>query len=68
MPFKASAIEINLFGFSERRHKLFLSLRPKNILKKLNGVLLERWERLESNGYSDPKEKTTISFLRQALG
>jgi len=41
MPFKASAIEINLFGFSEKTPQTFSEFEAKNILKNLMGYCLK---------------------------
>jgi len=68
IPLKASAIEFNLFGFSEKTPQTFSEFEAKNTFKKLNNNLLNKWIELIGDPYHDPKTSTTISFLKQVLG
>ena len=65
IPLRASAIEINLFGFSEKTPQTFSEFEAENILRKFSAKLFAKWTALEANGYSDPREKTVLSFLKQ---
>ncbi|MDD5752979.1 MAG: hypothetical protein PHI45_02765, partial [Candidatus Pacebacteria bacterium] len=60
--------EFNLFGFSkEENPQTFSEFQAKNILKKLSNIMLDKWIGLKTNAYSDPREATVISFLKQAI-
>jgi hypothetical protein len=67
IPSVASA-EFNLFGFSkEENPQTFSEFQAKNILTQFSKKIYNRWNNLKSNGYSDPRETTTLSFLKQAI-
>ncbi|MFA5232348.1 MAG: lamin tail domain-containing protein [Candidatus Paceibacterota bacterium] len=68
IPSRVSAIEFNLFGFSEKTPQTFSEFEAKNILKKFNDKLFDSWGGLEADAYSDPRVRTTLSFLKQVLG
>ncbi len=68
IPSKVSAIEFNLFGFSEKTPQTFSEFEAKNILKKFNDKLFDNWGGLEADAYSDPRARTTLPFLKQSLG
>jgi hypothetical protein len=60
--------EFNLFGFSkEENPQTFSEFQAKNILKIFSDKLLNKWKDLKVDGYSDNREKTIVSFLKQAI-
>ncbi|MDD5013129.1 MAG: lamin tail domain-containing protein [Candidatus Pacebacteria bacterium] len=60
--------EFNLFGFSkEENPQTFSEFQAKNILTQFSKKIFNRWAILMANAYSDPRETTTLSFLRQAI-
>jgi len=60
--------EFNLFGFSkEENPQTFSEFQAKNILTQFSKKIFNYWNIVKSNAYSDPREATTLSFLRQAI-
>lgn len=60
--------EFNLFGFSkEENPQTFSEFQAKNILTQFSKKIFNHWNNLKSNGYSDPRETTAFSFLKQAI-
>ncbi len=60
--------DFNLFGFSkEENPQTFSEFQAKNILKIFSDKLLNKWKDLKVDGYSDDREKTVVSFLKQAI-
>jgi len=62
IPLKASAIEFNLFGFSEKTPQTFSEFEAKNTFKKLNNNLLNKWIELIGDPYHDPRQAQLFLF------
>lgn len=61
--------EFNLFGFSkEENPQTFSEFETKNILTRFSKKIFNQWAIIKANGgYSDPRETTILSLMKQAI-
>ena len=66
IPQKTIAADFNFFNFgSSEDYQVLSEFESKRIIEEFPGILYKKWFNLSSDGYSEPKERTVISLLKE---
>ena len=66
IPQQTFAVDLNFFNFgSSDDYQVFSEFEGNKILQKFPEKFLDKWESLMMDGYSDSKEKTVISLVKE---